>query len=477
MLSTSLYSGEVSPEFFRVLSGANSRVYIDVLDALEREMGEGTLGLSRQEAVEIAQTVVEHHAGLRMEEEENPAHEDLESPRGQSNFLLNRLIASGWLSEPQRPDYQRIIYFERQGEIMLDALRRIATPETVQFTDKLQLVCATLVNPESFTENPLSDLEACIANAHLGLQELRGMQKSVERMTRRQLEAQTLRQNLSVLYDDFSETIGHSCYRELVRVRLPIRLKQARKRLEEIEMDIAILERMQSELLRRQLVDDPTQAMSKVRLRLNELLQALDAIEPQAEMMDRRAAEFARRSFARFRYLQEIGGARREQVQAVFEFINKKFAGTRLSDIDAEINLPDMLLGEGRVIGGLESLFAPRTRRSVAENTQIDPEPDEADREACLLEMESNLRNSLTVLRANQFIKSIDFGASGSISSSEIPIRTEDDIADLAAVLLHSESSDARFRIKSQRESGEVEDVDADSKAGFRIERFEIEKR
>jgi hypothetical protein len=452
-------------------------VYVDALDALAREMGEATLGLSRQEAVEVVLQVVEHHAELRLEDEENPAVEDLASPRGQANFLLNRLLAAKWFSEPQRPDYQRIVYLERQGEILLDALRRIATPEAAQFTDKLQLVCVTLFNPEAFSENPWGDLEGCIANARLGLQELRGMQKSVERMTRRQLEAQTLRENLSVLYDEFSETIGHSCYRELVRVRLPIRLKQSRKRLEEIESDTATLERMQREVMRRDGGIDPAAAMSRVRLRIHELFQLLDAIEPQAEMMDQRAAEFARRSFARFRYLQEIGSARREQVQTVFEAVNTRFASTRLSEIDSETGLPHVLFAEARLIGGLESLFIPRHRRSAEEAQPIDSDPDEADREACLLEMESNLRDSLTVLRANRFIESLDFGSGNTIVSSELPIRTDDDLADLAAVLLHSESSDARYRLQTQRERSETGAVEADKKAGYLIERFELEKK
>ncbi|MEI8342185.1 MAG: Wadjet anti-phage system protein JetA family protein [Verrucomicrobiota bacterium] len=132
MLGAILFNGDVTPEFFRLPSGSNARVYVDTLDSLARELGEATLGISRQEAVEVVLQVVEHHAGLRLDDEENPAVEDLGSPRGQANFLLNRLIAAKWFSEPQRPDYQRIVYLERQGEILLDALRRIAKPDAAQ---------------------------------------------------------------------------------------------------------------------------------------------------------------------------------------------------------------------------------------------------------------------------------------------------------------------------------------------------------
>jgi len=223
MLSTLLYS-EVSQQFLRILASGNSPIYLDAVDALSREMGESLLGMSRPEAVEIVTVVIEKHAGLRSDiQEEELQQDDFGPPRAQANFVLNRLIAAGWLSEPQRSDYQRIIYLERAGEILLEALRKIASPDEAQFTDKLQIVCTTLINPDAFNENAWSALEACISNAKLGITELRGMQTSVERMIRRQLEVSTLRENLSILYDDFSQTIGHSCYRELVRVKLPVR--------------------------------------------------------------------------------------------------------------------------------------------------------------------------------------------------------------------------------------------------------------
>ena len=475
MLSAPLYS-EVSPDFFRVLCGANARVYVDALDALWKEMGEASAGLSRQEAVEVVLEVIERHAGLRPDDEPGETSEDLGSPRGQANFILNRLTATGWLAEPARSDYQRIVHLESQAETMLEAFRRIAAPE-VQFTDKLLLVCTTLINPEAFQENAWSDLESCIANARAGLQELRGMQKSIERMTKRQLAAETLRENLSVLYDEFSEAIGHGCYRELVRVRLPIRLKQACRRLEEVEINSAVLEQMQKEVLRRQVAADPAAAISHVRLRVHALFELLEAIEPQAELMDRRAAEFARRSFARFRYLQEIGSARREQVQALFEAVNRRHAGERISEVETETELPPICLSDARLIGGLESLYLPRRRAALGEVDPIDLEPTDEDRDDCLLEMEGNLRDSLTVFRANRFVESIEFNEAGWISSADLPVPTGDEVADVAALLLHAGSGDAAYRVIPEREREDVEKLASDRKAGFLIERFELHKK
>lgn len=472
-LSTGLYT-EIGPEFFRVLSGPNARIYTDALDELDREVAGGTMGISRLEAVEVVTQIVERHAGLR-EEEATP--EEMQSPRGQANFLLNRLVQTGWLSEPARPDYQRILFFERQGEIVLDALRRIAAPEAAAFTDKLWSVCAVLGNPDTFTDQPWSDLETCASNARAGLQELRGMQKSVERLTKRQLAAQTLRENLAILYDEFSESIGHSCYRELVRLRLPVRVRQALQRVERIEADTASLDRMQREVLRRRITDDPAHAMSLVRLRLNELFQLLEAIEPQAEEVDQRAADFARRSFARFRYLQEVGGARRDQAQQVFELLNNRFAGRRLSDIERPDSFPALAVGEAGLLGGIESLYLPRRPRAAGENEPIPEDPDPLDRERCLREMDANLRDSLTALRANAFVSSLELGRGESRELAGLPLRNDEDVADLAAVLLHAESGDASYRIDTAREKRPEDPIRLVAKAGYAIEDFSLRKR
>jgi len=139
------------------------------------------------------------------------------------------------------------------------------------------------MNPDAFASDPWGQLSGCIENVKLGLQELRGMQKNVEQMTKRQLAAQTLRENLAILYDEFSEAIGHTCYRELVRVRLPIRVRQARRCLEQIELDEVLHDKMVREVMRRRPADDQAAASSYTRNRIHELFQLLDAIEPQAE--------------------------------------------------------------------------------------------------------------------------------------------------------------------------------------------------
>ncbi len=51
---------------------------------------------------------------------------DTSTVAGKGNLVLNKLIASGWLEEPERNDYQRQVFLDPNAEILLDAIRRIA---------------------------------------------------------------------------------------------------------------------------------------------------------------------------------------------------------------------------------------------------------------------------------------------------------------------------------------------------------------
>ena len=64
---------EVRPGFFRVLAGGNAAVYLDVLDALERESSERHEGMSREEALAIVREVLSAHPGCAPDEPEATA--------------------------------------------------------------------------------------------------------------------------------------------------------------------------------------------------------------------------------------------------------------------------------------------------------------------------------------------------------------------------------------------------------------------
>jgi hypothetical protein len=220
--------------------------------------------------------------------------------------------------------------------------------------------------------------------------------------------------------------------------------------------------------------------MARVRLRINELEEMLLQIEPLADTIDRRTAEFARRSQARFRYLQETTSENRARVQTLFETVNRHFSGWRIAEVDGlGLEFPMLSLHDTRILGGLESLYTPRLRHAAGEIEPLeDDDPRQADR--ALAQLESNLRESLTVSRANHFITRLP-GGSGATWGSEDFLRehvhNDEDVADLIACLLHARSSDARFEVQVPRRENESDAGSFDAKLRYRIERFKLVKK
>jgi hypothetical protein len=466
---------EVSPDFFRVLSSPQSAVYVDVLDALEQEASQRNHGISRDEALAIVEQVIVgygHHLAIELEGET--------SPGGKARSIIEVLFSSGWLHEEQRSDWQRLVYFDSNGALLLQVLRKIAMPDSVVFSDKILNVCSTLANREALYSEPWPEIESCIANLQTGLSELRSMQRSIQRHTKKQLATSTLKENLSVLFDEFAATIGRTCYSQLAYARLPSRLPAARRDLENLELDSNLIAKMQVEVTRRNRFDTSEEVSSHVRLRLDELRDLLYQVEPLADEIDRRTAEFARRSQARFRYLQETTSENRAKMQDFFETINAAFVGQRLIDIESsDLNIPALRLYEIRIPAGLDSLYSPRLHRTTADIRPFD-DPDLSDRDRVLAQLAVNIRDSVTVNRANRFVARLPASKGMGISSDRILqdyVHNDEDMVDLIACVLHAETEGATYEIHVPRQEQQQDVGQFDSKLRYRVERFTVIKK
>jgi len=301
---------------------------------------------------------------------------------------------------------------------------------------------------------------------------LRAMGKGIERLIRRQIESQTLAETYSVIFDQYAEQVGHECYAALVRARLPARLDAAKDRIGEISCDDALVQAMQAEVIRRENCD-PAPAMARVRNHLAELRDKLDFVQPLADEIDRRTAEFTRRSLARSRYLQEVIGERRGQIKDFFEKINGAMQGRRLNDLRELESMPPLLLPSAKLLAGRDSLYEPPHRRSSEENAPVEDAVTDSMRQDALAQLGGAMRNSLTVARANRLAARLPGGKGARIASADLPIETEHDIEDLLALLLHAEASAARYRI----ETTEEDHSQKDRKLAYQFDRFFVIKK
>ena len=479
-LSTALFRETRGAGFFRVLGGRNAPFYVDILDTLERESTDRPDGMAREEALALIAETLERHPGFEFEAEADAETQaQAADTRDRARVLLEYLLKCRWLEEPPRRDWRRKVHFDAHGATLIAALRKIAWPDAAIFTDKLTGVCAMLADEIELSERPWQVVENCLSTVREGLNELRSMQKSVQRFTRRQLEEETLQGNLSVVFDDYSEQMSHSCYASLVRSRLPLRLPEAVRRIgDRLASDAGALSEMQTEVLRRHPEMSAEVARSKVHEALDELAETLERVLPMADEIDRRTADFTRRSLARFRYLQDVTGERRTELKAFFEGVNRLAAGKRVANLAGSLpDLPDLLLPAVKLPAGLDSLSTPPLRRPPVEQDAFEDSVDESDRQTGLRDMERALRESLSVQRANAFVLALPGGKGERIESDALPVRGDRGLTDLISLLLHAESTEARYRLEVRRVAAEDEAPPLDLLEDCRVERFSIIKK
>lgn len=481
LLSTALFRETRGTGFFRVLGGRNAAFYVDVLDDLDRESADRPDGMAREEAIAMIVETLERHPGFEFELESDDATADQQATdtRNRARLILEHLIKCRWLEEPPRRDWRRKLHFDAHGATLISGLRRIAWPDAAVFTDKLTGVCAMLADETELNQRPWELVENCLSTVRDGLNELRSMQKSVQRFTRRQMEEETLQGNLAVVFDDYSEQMSNSCYASLVRARLPLRLPEAARRIgERLAGDHGALATMQEEVLRRHPEMNAEVARARVSQALDELVELLERVLPMADEIDKRTADFTRRSLARFRYLQDVTGERRTDLKAFFEQVNRLASGRRLTHPGGVLpDLPDMLLPSLKVPSGLDTLHTPPLRRTPLEQDAFADDVDEMDRQAGLIGMRNALRESLSVHRANDLVMSLPGGKGARIESGNIPIGGDKGVADLISLLLHAESPEARFRLEVGRVLHEQTPPRVDSLDGCSVEEFSIIKK
>lgn len=464
--STRLFE-EVKPGFFRLLGYDSAFLYLDAVDAVATAIPSRGGGLMRADAAGILEDILRMNPGTPLEGE---TLEDT-SIGMKANLVLNKLISSGWLEEPERSDYQKEVFLDAHAETMLAALRQISQLDTTEFTGRLRNACHTLCDSQAASSFTWDDLKACLGNLEAGMRELKAMSKSVERLTRKQLAAANLAESVAIVYGDFSSEIANKCYRELVRAQLPEKLVAARRGLLVLTDNDEVQKRLQKGAMHHEKTLDAGRAFSLVAQTLEQVESALLSVEPLTERVDARTAEFARRSRARIHYLSTVGSSRGRQVQDVFRIISERYAGARLANIDEDIGLPGLQIGDPGMIGA-DSLRIPPSARSIGEIEAIADDVSEDDKEKCLEQMASNIAFSLTVDRAHRFLERMHCGRGHRISSADIEIHNSDDVEDVVSLLLYSDTDDADYRIEVSDEPGVARATD--TKGGYVIERFEV---
>jgi hypothetical protein len=113
----------------------------------------------------------------------------------------------------------------------------------------------------------------------------------------------------------------------------------------------------------------------------------------------------------------------------------------------------------------------------MEENAPVDDEVSQAMRDYAKAQLGGAMRNSLTVARANRFVAQLPGGKGARFASQDLPIRNEDDMDDLVALLLHAESSESLYRVEVPSAQDDAVPPEMDHKLTYAFDRFFVIKK
>lgn len=459
----------VSPRFFSVLSRGTAPAYVDAMDALEESASESG-EMTREEAVNVIESVLEKHTELAWHEETG---EESSDNRSKAFHMLEILRKTGWVEEKHRSDYRRVIQLDPNAAMILETLRSISCPGETVFSDSFHGLCKAILSPQACADDPFAVMEDWLKRARTGVRELKQVEKAMVHMTRRQIKNQTLKDNLSLVFDEFSPRIQQKCYAELFNTKLMRRLREAVVTLQNIERDQSLKDRMVAEDLKRHPEKSRQQASTDAEVRFDELIRILRMIQPLAETINHRVAEFSRLSLAKFRYMQEIVPDRSRLVAGFFHHLNHRFEGKRLVDVDMDVS-GLFRLSETGLFYGREALYRRRASHDRVEVEALDLASG-ADRAKALRQVGNSFRDSLNAYRANDFVRRLLPLPGDRIDSRDLKLATEDDFFDLISCVLNAGSRLSHYQIHSE-DPLSVDGLMMDHVGFYRLQRFQIER-
>jgi hypothetical protein len=312
------------------------------------------------------------------------------------------------------------------------------------------------------------------------IEQMHAVEKVILHFEERQQRSPSGNVTLRLFYTEFYEGEHIVCYDTLRQGGLLPQLQRARAVVQEALGDPFAKERLAEGLAAHRKLA-PADAYNLAEQQLARLERCLGGIRATAELIDARVASFHKLSAQRYRYQTEMRGRRPELVKAYLAAANAEFTGKRFADIAHPADF-QLLCPEAEIYFGVESLArARRTRPDV--NLSLGDAP-KGDAEVAQELIRQRSLYAITPNRAARFIEKFLPERGRSVTSADFSIHTEDDLLDLFAALAFERANGRasprvlRWRVRFAREEMglEPEKIPLDSQAGYRFERFTIER-
>ncbi len=427
------------------------------------------------------------HPRAQLEADEGGDTQDLRLRAGK---FFNKLLEARWLEDRTVSLDERWVLISPALRPLLRMLRDLAEDEIAElkgFADILRGLCETLLREGALdparlnAEEMRSTTHFLLDGVERAVEQMHAVEKVVLQFEERQRRSPSGDVTLRLFYTEFYEGEHMVCYDTLRQGGLLAKLTRARAVVQDALADPFAKDRVAEGLVAQKKLA-PADAYNLAEQQLTRLERSLGGIRAKAELIDARIASFNKLSAQRYRYQTEMRGRRPELVKAYLAAANAEFAGRRFADtsVAAEFQL---LCPEAEIYFGTESLARARHARPNV-NLLLGEPPPEGDALDGQTLIRQHCLYAITPNRAARFIERFLPERGQRVTSADFAVRTEDDLFDLIAALAYERAAGRvspralNWRVNFARaELGlEPEKIPMDTQAGYRFERFTIER-
>ncbi len=285
-------------------SGVHQRHYMAVLLRIYALAEFNRFGLTReivladiteyatQESAEVLNTQTE------LTEENDPAPQA--DARTYANWMLRRLIDSGWLEREQTADYTEFIVLPDYAFTLLEALRSIQEQKPREYSGQLY-AAHQLLTSENDDFSPALALNQAYENIRQLVRGLNELNQNIRRYTERVTRDRPVSELLRLQYDDYAQVLGPTYHALKTSDHISRYRRDIVARLQEWQLEPSWLNGTADELATQSHLT-PAQAAEEIQHYMRFIINQLEGLDPLLEEIDRRHAQYLRTSLRQIRY-------------------------------------------------------------------------------------------------------------------------------------------------------------------------------
>ena len=288
--------------FYHVFFGVNRELMQQALSKLYTATKYGTsYTLTFEEACDLVEEVV-----LSADFSVDAGEEVLDGSRGTAQFVLRRLKSCGWLLEEVGENYQRFLHFQDYAVDFLQAVRKISSRETEEYSGFIYTIYQLLKSVDSLHGDIA--LERAYSNTEDLFRQLASLNTNIKKYIQRLVDEENkddLRALMSMLLEEYQVKVVDRSYYNLTTKDNPEKYRAyVLDRMIEIGTDTVLMDSITRQRAERK-GETYEEAFNRIQEQMDYIEICFESIDGLMDEIDHKNNRYIHSALARITFLLE----------------------------------------------------------------------------------------------------------------------------------------------------------------------------